>query len=754
MKYFLTTLTFLFSSHAFSQSLVEGKILSEKKQPIAGASISIVDTYDGTTSDSAGNFKFQTIESGLHTLSVSAIGYQETTDTITLNGGTINKIFYLISKTKSMDAVVITAGTFEAGDQNRATELTSLDIVTTASANGDVTSAMKTLPGTQQVGESEGLFVRGGTADESKIYIDGTIVNRFFYTSEPGRATRGRFNPFLFKGTVFSTGGYSALYGQALSSVLLLESIDLPDRTSASLNASVLSVGGGIQKLSDNKKSSWGINYGYSNLALIFSFLKQNAEYSKPPVAHELDVNLRTKTVGSGMLKYYGYLNFSDLAFSHQDADSMGLRNAFNLKNSNIYQNLSWRGKLGGGWKLRTGLSYSNNNDNIRNQLKNEQKETVPPLNNPIYDSKVFSIKNIGNYWNGRFTIEKNLSGLSALRFGTEFLYSHDQLKFNGIQSVTYDSKLSETLWAPYIESDIYILSKLALRSGLRAEHSQLFDKWNIAPRLSLAYQFQDKGQVSLAYGIFYQNPDNKYLPSINRLHFEKATHYILQYQKMANQRLLRIETFYKKYDDLIKAVGGYGKLTAINNKGFGDAAGAELFWRDKKSIRNFDYWISYSYLDTKRDFLNYPYKLRPPFSSKHTASLVTKLLLLSFKMQVNASYVFASGRPYYDLYSLNNGGTSQNFKIRSEGVTKNYNDLSLSLNYLPQLGKKKAKAFSVIVFSVSNVPGFNNVYTYQFSANGAHKTAITPPFKRFYYLGYFVSFGIDRTQEAIDSQL
>jgi len=122
-----------------------------------------------------------------------------------------------------LKAVVISTGSFEASDKKKGAVLTDIDVVTTPSANGDVTAAFKSLPGAQQVGESEGLFVRGGTATESKIFIDGTQVNNFFYSGTTGVAQRGRFNPFLFKGTVFSTGGYSALYGQALSSALILE---------------------------------------------------------------------------------------------------------------------------------------------------------------------------------------------------------------------------------------------------------------------------------------------------------------------------------------------------------------------------------------------------------------------------------------------------------------------------------------------------------------------------------------------------
>src|SRR5258705_10900492 len=189
-----------------------------------------------------------------------------------------------------LSAVVISAGIFEASDRKRAAAvLNPIDIVTTASANGDVTGALKTLPGAQQVGESEGLFVRGGTAAETKIFIDGTLVNNFFQSSSPNIASYGRFSPFLFKGTVFSTGGYSALYGQALSSALILESIDLPEQSAANLSVSPIIVGAGFQQLADNKRSSWGVNYNYVNLFAYFNIVKQTPDYFQVPVFHSSD---------------------------------------------------------------------------------------------------------------------------------------------------------------------------------------------------------------------------------------------------------------------------------------------------------------------------------------------------------------------------------------------------------------------------------------------------------------------------------
>ncbi len=240
MKCLVFAALLIISMSAVAQIKISGRIVDNHNKALPGISVSIKDSYDGATSDSAGDFSFTTTEKGNRTLQASATGYRSFQQNIVLNSTPLNINISLKEEITALKAVVISAGTFEASDQKRASALNPIDIVTTASANGDITSALKTLPGTQQVGESEGLFVRGGTAAETKIFIDGTLVNNFFYSSEPDLATRGRFNPFLFKGTIFSSGGYSALYGQALSSVLLLESIDLPEKTSADFGASYL----------------------------------------------------------------------------------------------------------------------------------------------------------------------------------------------------------------------------------------------------------------------------------------------------------------------------------------------------------------------------------------------------------------------------------------------------------------------------------------------------------------------------------
>ena len=65
-------------------------------------------------------------------------------------------------------------------------------------------------------------------------------------------------------------------------------------------------------------------------------------------------------------------------------------------------------------------------------------------------------------------------------------------------------------------------------------------------------------------------------------------------------------------------------------------------------------------------------------------------------------------------------------------------------------------KAFAVAVLSVTNVLGSKQVYGYNYSYDGMNKVAVGPPAAggRFYFIGLFLSWGIDRTQDAINNNL
>ena len=107
----------------------------------------------------------------------------------------------------------------------------------------------------------------------------------------------------------------------------------------------------------------------------------------------------------------------------------------------------------------------------------------------------------------------------------------------------------------------------------------------------------------------------------------KKATHYILNFQTIKDDRTFRVEVYQKDYDHLISFTPGAFQRVyeELSNDGYGYARGVDLFYRDRKSIKNADFWISYSFLDTKRRFLDYPIETQPTFAADNVLSVVYK---------------------------------------------------------------------------------------------------------------------------------
>ncbi|MES2004606.1 MAG: TonB-dependent receptor [Bacteroidota bacterium] len=734
----LTILLVLFLSAGWvnAQTKITGTVKDHRGRIVAGASIAVKGSYDGGVSDSTGHFSFKTSEKGEQVIIVTNMGYKSAEQPVTITPGKeiADLVFSIKEEVSELKAVTVTAGSFEAGDKKRAaTVLSSLDVVTTGGANADITAVVKTLPGAQQVGEQEGLFVRGGAGYETKQFIDGTLVNNPYFSSVPDLAQRGRFSPFLFKGTVFSTGGYSALYGQALSSALILESVDVPERSEASASISPIFLGAGLQEVAKDKKSSWGVQYNYTNVAAYFAIVPQTPDYFKIPEFHSADANFRFKTKKGGIIKYYTTFATNQLGLRRPNIDDPTLKNAFGLKNTNWYQNLSWRENIGNGWKMNLGLSYSTDHNDISNHIQNQSN--APVTTGLLWiDSTNFNLTTRADLSQIKAVFDKRLSGISVIRFGGEYMYSYNKNIYN-----IYKALLPDHFKALFSEADLYITNDLAAKAGVRFEQSSLIGKTNIAPRLSLAYKTGQGGQMSIAYGTFYQKPENNYLYATTNFGYTKATHYIINYLKNTTLQTFRIEAFYKKYEDLVKTYPSY------NNDGSGYAKGIELYWRDKKTFKGLDYWISYSYLDTKRDYLNYPKQMQPNFAADHTASLVLKKFVSSINTGFNLTYSYATGRPYYNM--VKNGAK---YDIADQGKTISYNNLGFSMNYLTSMGK----AYGVFVFSLTNVLNQNQVFGYNYSHDGSRKEPITTAAPQFIFLGLFLSWGVDRRQDAINNNL
>lgn len=706
--------TLLLPACLMAQQKISGKITDVKKRPLAGVNIAIKDTYDGGTSAADGSFSFTTDLKGDQIISASLNGYRPFEQKINLNFPLEYNIV-LKEVISTLNVVTISAGSFEASDERKGTVLKPLDIVTTAGAGADIVNALKTLPGTQQTNDREGLFVRGGTGYETQTFIDGLLVRNPFYSGLPDMPGRGRFSPFLFKGTTFSSGGYSAQYGQGLSSALVLESQDLPERSSSSVGLSVLGASAGVDQLTKDKKGSWGVEADYTNLGPYLDVVKSKFKPSVNPEIIGTSANFRRKTSATGMLKFYGYGNWTHMGTYRPSLEYQGYNELFELRNQNIYTNLTYKERLGKGWRISSGISFSSNSDKINTDTIEKSSPAKIDNQSQLSQVRVMLTKGIGNY--------------SSLRFGGEYQYSVEKAAFN-----SFHADYTDSYSAAFIEGDIYLTPQFVGRVGGRFEHSSVIGKTNVAPRVSLAYKLDSYSQVSLAYGDYHEKPEQQYIRFKPNLDYMKATHYIASIQRITGNYTLRLEAFYKKYHGLVKT------SPDTSNAGTGYAKGIELFWRDRKTFKNMDYWVSYSYLDTKRNYLSYPYEVQPDFAAKHTFSFVYKYYVPSIKTFFGATYSFSTGRPYYNPNLPDTKFMSQK--------TMDYNSIGFSASYLTTI----KKAFTVFVLSVSNAGNFKQVYGYRYSTDKLRSEAITPNIPRFVYIGMFMNFGIDRRQDVINN--
>lgn len=689
-----------------SQSSITGTVTDSKGMPIVGASVYLENTYDGGFTDKTGKFYFQTDEFSNQTLIVSFISYKPFKLTSEVN--LMNNVKVTLKEAiNELKAVTITAGTFETGDNSKTAVLDPIEVVTTAGAEaGDINSAIKTLPGVQTVGEDGRLFVRGGDANETRIFIDGMRVFKPYVTTNTNTPTRSRFSSFLFKGVAFSSGGFSSEFGDALSGVLSMNTIDFPNQSKTDIN--VMSLGLGLGKTKKWKKDAISLSLGYINLGPYKGLFPDSFEWVKPYSGFSGESVYRHK-FKNGMLKFYTGASLSNAIINRYNVD-YDSKVESKVKNDNIYMNSTYKGSINKKLAIFGGISYS-----IDKAILgfNDYEQNVNQQGLHAKTKLTYIVSERTKVSVGAEMIQQNLKSL---------LPAMDENIISGKQ------------YASFTEAKYLFSQNFVAKLGFRGEYSDLLKKWNIAPRLSLAYKLGEYSQVSLAAGKYFQMPNVNYL-SDNQLTYENTDQYILNYSYKKSSRILRTEVYYKKYNDLLL----FNNNAEVTNKGNGYSKGIEIFWKDKKTFKFIEYWLSYSLLDAKKQYKNYPNLATPNSASTHNLSLVVKYWIGSLRSYPGITYNYSSSRPY-------NNPNSTEFMAEK---TKPYHNLSLTWSYL--ISQQK-----IFFVSASNILGFKNEYGYQYSQqpgeNGIHRSSlINPPATRSFFVGFFWTISDDNNANQLD---
>ena len=696
---------------SIGQTTIKGKVTDSKGEPLTGANVFVKGSYDGTAATDDGSFSFKTSLTGNQTLVATFIGFALQEKEVEITGKGVEVVFKLKDESNRLGDVVITAGTYETADRKRSVTLQPLDIVTTPSATGDIYGALTALPGTATVGEDGRLFVRGGDGYETKTFIDGLLSKKPYSSNVPDLPSRGRFSPFLFTGTTFSTGGYSAEYGQALSSALILNTNSFPQQTQT--DVSIMTVGGGVSQTVKGDKTAASFGVDYTNLTPYFQLVPSKFSMNQYPESVGTTFTFRQKVSESGILKAFSTFSGTRFGLEYPDLSIPGSMANIAIANKNSYTNISYSDDLGNGWILKSGVAFTYD----KNKL----------------DMESFNIDEGNNNAQAKLVLKKNFTNNVSLIFGAEETYNHyNQDYFVDTTLFHNNSIFNDFGSAAFAETEFRPLDFLAVRAGVRSEYSSLLNDYNVAARFSAAVKLTKSAQVSIAYGNFYQTPEETLLRFTHSLNFEQANHYIVNYQWERSDRILRVEGYRKDYKDLVTYNSTeFWNGDLYSNSGSGYSQGVDVFFRDRRTFKSFEYWFSYSYVDSKRKYRDYPEMVTPHFAPEHTASFVGKKWVQSITTQFGMSVTFASGRPY-------NNPNSDKFM---DGKTPYYNDISLNCSHLTTIFKKP----TIIYMSVNNLLGRDNIFGYRYyskpNEEGIYEAfPVKSESKRFYFVGIFIT--------------
>ncbi len=695
-----------------AQTSISGKILNDKGESMIGANVFILNTYDGAMVDIDGYFFFNTLVTDTQTLIVSYIGHEEFSLRLSvLKMHDLN--ITLREKSELLHVVEISAGSFKTGDGVKSEVMNAIDIVTTAGEAGDFISALKTLPGTQNASNDGRLHIRGGDAEETQVYLDGMRVFTPYLSTANNSASRARLSPFLFKGMSFSTGAYSSQFGDALSSVLELNTIDKEDENKMDIGLMSLGVSLGMTRTSE--KRSFSMNSSYINLGLMNLINGVRDDFNKPFIQAGGEAVYRQETK-NGLWKTYAGASHSRFDVNQYDwPNDQDIRHF--LKNNNIYVNSTFKGQLGKNTFSQYGMSYTFDGTN---QINTDY----------ILESKLHAFHVIANFKN-------YLGKMAILKYGVDQLgvFTHSN---QALIDSNFTDKAKQLLSAVFLETTISPVPRLSFEFSLRGEYAYQYRKYNLSPRLKLAFKPQKGHLIASAFGLYHQQSPIQMESRLGRDgDFRQAWQALLNYSFEGKGRILRAEMFYKKYKHLLKYDNT--NLEDFKYDGNGYARGIELFWKDSKSIKHLQYWISYSYVDAKKDYKDYPSLARPLSTADHNLSVVAKYWVPVLRSQIGGSYSFASGN-FYD-----NPNTSS---FRDE-KTKAYHNLSLNWSFL-------INQQMILFASVGNVLGIKNEFGYEYknelNADDVFEgRAINASSKRSFFLGFFWTISDNKMDNQLD---
>lgn len=711
------------------KTVIRGIIKDDKGKPIPYVNVFLLDTSDGSMSDDDGSFSFKTSLTGKATLIASIVGYAKFSKELDIASSTkINEDIVLNENTVKLNEAIVTASSY-GSEKEKGLVISRIDVLTTPGAATDIYQSLKTMPGVTQVAESAQLYVRGGDPIETITMINQSVVYHPFTFESTYGGLFSNLNQSAVKSIYFTSGGFSAKYGNVLSGVLDIETRDQFAQTNFNI---------GISLANANVTSS--INVTPEKLGLYFdaqqNFVKPiywlnggQERMSVAPTSRNFSGGIVYKYSNTGKLKLFTILAEDKQGVNVERAEYNGV---FNGNTKNTFVNLQSTEILFENVVFKNSASY--------NKYSNSWKFGILDLLKTDY---VYSF---------RSDVELVLGGSTKLLAGVEV--ENRVVQYEGKIPVedydirpdgyakTIDAKFNGRRFGAFTEfqqAHFLGIENLSATAGIRYDNFvDLNVNW-IDPRFGFGYKLNDKSIFRLGAGVFKQIPDPRLYSPVDgnpNLKPMQALHLIASYEYLVNDfNSFRVEVYTKEYKNLPLE----NDLLNYDNSGHGFANGIDIIYKGDFPF-GINGWISYGFINTKRLWMDFDNYTSSSFDITHNISLVARYSL-SEKFQLGLTAKYATGRPFTPVtgsyYRSDINIYEPVYASTNSSRFPDYKRVDLRLTYLDTFFDK----YSFIGYVEGiNIFDFNNIFGYSYSPDYSERNEIQSYFgQRMIVFGFSV---------------
>ncbi len=734
-------LYYLIPSYAFYNSAefgtVEGNVFIKKtKMGLEYVNIVVMNTELGAVSENNGYFIIPKVPAGNYYLRFSFVGYETYTTLIKIETGkTINLQVNLREKPiEFIDPIVVTPGryTVEKTESAASQILSRKQIEEMPHLGEDIYRAVQMLPGLASNDFTSQLYIRGGEEDEVLVRIDGMELYKPFHIRDFEGGAVSALNSKLIKKAELLTGGYPSEFGDKMSGVFNLTTIDGKDlkgniSTAIGLATAEFLFGGNI-----GEKGSYLLSLRRGYLDIVLGLINMEEELS--PDYYDIYGKYKYWLNDNNAISF-NYLRIGDHFRWNRDdpADN------FDTKYSNDYFWTSWQYIPSQKFFNRALFSYVRGN--------HKRYLGFDPTRDRAIDFQNFDVFGFTN--DATFAIsDKNILkiGVNLKNYSTNYDYFETE-DWDGPGGI-YPPDTTHIIIAPggfkfssYIQDKFFLTEKTSMNIGFRYDYQKYIKKSQFSPRLGLAYNLAKNMVLRAAWGYYYQSQEMADLEVAKGItEFEEpenSQHYVLGWEYQPTELFnIRIESYYKYYGKLIDKINDRkNRKYLYPDKGY--SRGIEFLVRRQQS-RKINWWCGYSLSVTKEKILD-RYIFRD-FDQTHSAIFSFSYTPIP-NWNVNAIWKYHTGFRYtskvYEPAPM--GRWRAIYSDINELKFPPFHKLDVKISH-SRIVMNKNLSFFIEVYNLYNR---NNIREYRWPWREVENNVWNPFPKTEYWLPIIPSFGI-----------